>query len=40
VKLTLEKDRLHAQMYRVADPEAQTLAVELKDSFDLMAKPR
>ncbi len=40
VKFTLEKDRLHAAMYRVVDPEAEKLAVELKDSFDLMAKPR
>lgn len=40
VKFTLEKDRLHAAMYRVADPEAETLTVVLKDSFDLMAKPR
>ncbi len=40
VKLTLEKDRLHAAMYRVADPEAQALTVELKDSFDLMMKAR
>jgi acid phosphatase type 7 len=40
VKLTLEKDRLHAAMYRVADPEAKQLAVELKDSFDLTVKPR
>lgn len=40
VKLTLEKDRLHAEMYRVADPEAKTLAVEVKDRFDLPVKPR
>lgn len=40
VKLTLEKDRLHAEMYRVADPEAKILTVELKDSFDLTVKPR
>lgn len=40
VKLTLEKDRLHAAMYRVADPEAPQLTVELKDTFDLLAKPR
>jgi acid phosphatase type 7 len=40
VKLTLVKDRLHAAMYRVADPEAQTLTVEVKDSFDLTVKPR
>ncbi|MGD1097195.1 MAG: metallophosphoesterase [Bryobacteraceae bacterium] len=40
VKLTLEKDRLHAAMYRVANPEAENLTVELKDSFDLVVKPR
>jgi hypothetical protein len=40
VKLTVEKDRLHAAMYRVANPEAETLTVELKDSFDLTVKPR
>jgi hypothetical protein len=40
VKLTVEKDRLHGAMYRVADPEAATLTVELKDSFDVTAKPR
>jgi hypothetical protein len=40
VKLTLEKDRLHGAMYRVADPEAAKLTVELKDSFDVVAKPR
>jgi len=40
VKLTVEKDRLHGEMYRVADPEAPTLRVELKDSFDVAAKAR
>jgi hypothetical protein len=40
VKFTLEKDRLHAAMYRVVDPETENLAVEVKDSFDLIAKPR
>ena len=39
VKLTVEKDRLHAAMLRVANPEAETLSVELKDSFDIAAKP-
>ena len=38
VKLTLERDRLHGDMYRVADPEAQSLTVELKDTFDLLVK--
>jgi hypothetical protein len=40
VKFTLEKDRLQGAMYRVANPEAEKLTVELKDSFDLVAKPR
>jgi hypothetical protein len=40
VKLMLEKDRLHGAMYRVANPEAATLEMELKDSFDVVAKPR
>lgn len=40
VKLTVEKDRLHGDMYRVANPEAETLTVELKDSFDVVAKAR
>lgn len=40
VKLTLQKDRLHAEMYRVIDPEARQLGVEVKDSFDLVAKTR
>lgn len=40
VKLTVEKDRLHGAMYRVVEPEAEKLTVELKDSFDLTAKPR
>jgi len=38
VKLTLEKDRLHGAMFRVADPEAKILKVDLKDSFDIMAQ--
>jgi len=40
VKITIEKDRLRGRMYRVADPEAETLTVELKDNFELVAKPR
>jgi hypothetical protein len=40
VKFTLEKDRLHAEMYRVADPEARKLELEVKDTFDLAVKPR
>ena len=40
VKLTIEKDRLHGAMYRVANPEAEKLTVELKDSFDVVMKGR
>jgi hypothetical protein len=40
VRFTLAKDRLHGAMYRIANPEAETMTLELKDSFDLMAKPR
>jgi len=40
VKLTVENDRLHAAMYRVENAEAESLTVELKDSFDIAAKPR
>jgi hypothetical protein len=40
VKLTLEKDRLHGAMYRVVDPEAATLTVALRDSFDVVMKTR
>lgn len=40
VKLTLEKDRLHGEIYRVADPEAEELSLQLKDSFVVAAKPR
>jgi hypothetical protein len=40
VKLTLEKDHLHGAMYRVENPEAENLSVELKDSFDVAQKPR
>lgn len=40
VKLTLEKDRLRGEMYRVENPEAATLSVELKDTFDIAMKPR
>jgi hypothetical protein len=37
IKFTLEKDRLHGAMYRLADPEAPTYSMELKDSFDITA---
>ena len=40
VKLTVEKDRLHGAMYRVVDPESQTLTVQLKDTFDVAMKAR
>jgi hypothetical protein len=40
VKFTVEENRLRGAMYRVANPEAETLTVELKDRFDLKAKPR
>jgi len=40
VKLTVEADRLHGAMYRVSNPEAENLALELKDSFDIAMKPR
>lgn len=40
VKFTLEKDRLHGDMYRVSDPEAPSLAAAIKDSFDILVKPR
>lgn len=40
VKLTVEKDRIHGAMFRVENPEAENLNVELKDSFDVLVKPR
>jgi Calcineurin-like phosphoesterase len=40
VKLTLEADRLHGTMYRVSNPEAENLILELKDTFDIPVKPR
>jgi hypothetical protein len=38
VKLALQKDRLHGEMYRVENPEAPNLSVELKDTFELKAR--
>lgn len=38
VKFTLSRDRLHGDMYRVSDPESPSLAVALKDSFDIAVK--
>lgn len=40
VKFTLERDHLHGSMYRVANPEAETLSLEVKDNFDIAVKPR
>src|SRR5271165_1778904 len=40
VKFVLDQDRLRATMYRVSDPEASTLGIEAKDSFEVLAKPR
>jgi hypothetical protein len=40
VKITLEKDRLHASMYRLANPEAPRFEKELKDTFEIPMKPR
>ena len=40
VKITVEKDRLRAAMYRIANPEAPSLDKELKDTFEIPAKPR
>jgi hypothetical protein len=40
VQLTLEPGRLHGTMYRVANPEAETLTIEAKDNFDIVVKPK
>ncbi|MGA2714641.1 MAG: metallophosphoesterase [Bryobacteraceae bacterium] len=40
VKVTVEKDRLRGAMYRIVNPEAPILDKELKDSFEILAKPR
>jgi len=40
VKFVLDNDRLRAAMHRVSDPEASTLALEAKDSFEVLAKTR
>ncbi len=40
VKFVLEPNRLHATMYRIADPEADTLQVQAKDEFDMPVKDR
>jgi hypothetical protein len=38
VKLTLLKDRLKAEMIRVADPDSDTVSWQVKDSFELAVK--
>ena len=40
VKFTIEKDRMRGEMFRVVNPEAETLTVELKDRFDVAVKAR
>ena len=40
VKFVLGPDRLHATMVRVADPEADTLTAQPKDTFDVPVKQR
>jgi hypothetical protein len=40
VQLTLQADRLHGTMYRVANPEAETLTLEARDNFDMVVKPK
>jgi hypothetical protein len=40
VKFILQPNRLHATMYRIADPEAASLQVQAKDEFDIPVKPR
>jgi acid phosphatase type 7 len=40
VQLTLEPGRLRGTMYRVANPEAETLTLEAKDNFDILVKPK
>jgi hypothetical protein len=40
VKITVENDRLKATMYRLVNPEAASFEMELKDSFEILARPR
>jgi len=40
VKVTVEKDRLRGEMYRVENPEAATLELELKDAYSIPVKPK
>ncbi|HVP00887.1 MAG TPA: metallophosphoesterase [Bryobacteraceae bacterium] len=39
VKLTLLADRLHAEMVKLIDPEADQPVWQVKDTFDLLVKP-
>ena len=39
VKLTVRPDRVRGEMYRVADPEAQSLTMEIRDRFEVPLKP-
>ncbi len=40
IKFVLQPDRLHATMYRIADPEADSLQAQAKDEFDVPVKGR
>ena len=40
VKITVEKDRLRGSMVRLANPEAPRFEKELKDTFEILMKPR
>jgi hypothetical protein len=39
VRFTLQKDLLHAEMVRVADPDADERSFQVKDRFDISVKP-
>jgi acid phosphatase type 7 len=39
VRFTLLADRLHAEMIRVQDPEADEPSFQVKDRFDILVKP-
>ncbi len=38
IRFSLQGDRLHAEMYRVVDSEQPNLTVQVKDTFDVIAK--
>jgi hypothetical protein len=38
VKFELEKDRLKATMYRLADPDVKTVEWQVKDTFEIKKK--